>query len=308
MTKLNQRKDVTAEILVGAFILTILAVLLVITVVISQNRFFEKSYSLTASFPTVGGLREGEEVFLRGVKIGFVENMEFDAEENGVYVDMKLTRQVILYEGYDISVEVASMLGGMRIMISQGDPDAPRIPESEFSNLEGTPPQNVLKIATEAVQEIRSSLLDSGTLDNFNTLSENLASISTKIANGEGTIGKLITEDRLYREAEGLVASLNRTSADLEAIAKRVNEGEGTLGRLLDAEDTLYEDLQETIASLKTFSEDLAAQQGSVGRLIRDDTLYIKVESLVDEARATIDDFRETSPITTFSSIFFGAF
>jgi phospholipid/cholesterol/gamma-HCH transport system substrate-binding protein len=308
MSKLNQRKDVTAEILVGAFLLTILAVLLVVTVVISQNKLFEKSYLITATFPTVGGLREGEEVFLRGVKIGYVESIDFHIEQNGVQVDMRLTRPVKLYEDYEVNVEVSSMLGGMRVMISEGSPGLAEVPESSYSALQGTPPQNVLKIATQAVQEIRESLVGGGTLDNFNILSENLATISTKIAEGQGTIGKLVTEDDLYVEAQKLVEGLNKTSAELEQIARRLNEGEGTLGRLLSEDETFYQDLQEAVAALKSFSQDLAAQEGAVGRLIKDDSLYIKVETLVDEARATIDDFRETSPITTFSSIFFGAF
>ena len=308
MTKLSQRKDVTAEILVGAFIFTILAVLLVVTVVISQNKLFEKTYSITANFPKVGGLREGEEVFLRGVKIGFVETIAFDSEKNGVVVDMQLTRPLTLYEGYEIQVEVASMLGGMRVMISEGDDQASSLPEEAYSTLDGTSPQDVLAIATKAVQDIRESLVDGGTLDNFQTLSENLASISTKIAKGEGTIGKLVNDDTLYTQAEELVGELNKASVEFGEIAARINDGEGTLGKLVSADDTLYADLSDTLKSLKQFSEDLAAQEGVVGKLINDDTLYIKVETLVDEARATIDDFRETSPITTFSSIFFGAF
>gem|GEM_PF-5346456 len=37
-------------------------------------------------------------------------------------------------------------------------------------------------------------------------------------------------------------------------------------------------------------------------------TIYASATELVDEAHATVDDLRETSPITTFSRIFFGAF
>lgn len=343
MSKLNQRKDVTAEIMVGAFMFTILAVLLVLTVVISQNRIFEKTYSITAMFPQTGGLREGEEVFLRGVKVGYVETIKISETAAGVNVSMKLTRELNLYEGYVIEVEVASMLGGMRVMIEEGPNTAAPIPKEAYSELQGQSPQDVLALAADAVEEIKQSLVGDGTLDNLRVLSENLADISTKVSNGEGTIGRLVNEEGLYDEAEELVTSLNGISKDLGAVAARINLGQGTLGRLLSEDESLYEDLEATfanvrtvsnhlaegkgvigkllssddqfyedlratVASLRDFSEDLSAQDGTVGRLINDETLYIKVESLVDEARATIDDFRETSPITTFSSIFFGAF
>ena len=42
--------------------------------------------------------------------------------------------------------------------------------------------------------------------------------------------------------------------------------------------------------------------------MMQDDTMYNEVNDLVGEARAAIDDFRETAPIVTFTSIFFGAF
>ena len=36
--------------------------------------------------------------------------------------------------------------------------------------------------------------------------------------------------------------------------------------------------------------------------------LYQQIQALVREGRAALDDLRETSPVTTFTSIFFGAF
>lgn len=343
MSSLKQRKDVTAEILVGAFMFTILAVLLVVSVVISQNKFFEESYEVTANFSSVEGLREGEEVFLRGLKIGFVETIEIREGMPGVYVVMNLTQPVTLYQDYEVEVVVASMLGGMRVMIREGTPELGEIPEEAYARLEGKEIKNLLAAAGETVQEVQKSLADDGTLDNLEILAKNFADLSTTIANGEGTLGKLINEDTLYNEVTELATNLNTASKDVKEIAARMNQGEGTLGRLLSEDEALYEDLEkaianvrkvsqdladgkgalgkllssqddfyedlrDTLASLKIFSEDLAAQEGTIGKLINDETLYIKVESLVDEARSTIDDFRETSPITTFSSIFFGAF
>ena len=45
-----------------------------------------------------------------------------------------------------------------------------------------------------------------------------------------------------------------------------------------------------------------------MGRLLADDTMYQEFQSLLREGRAAVDDIRETSPITTFTSIFFGVF
>ena len=356
-SKKHKRNDVTTEIVVGAFMFIILVVLLTITVVISQNRLFQKTYTLTASFTNIGGLKEGEPIFLRGVKVGYVENINIAEEKMGVDVKMYLTKDVELYKDYKIFVEPSSMLGGMRLVIDEGSPSLGALSPDQREELQGQPARDVFREAAEVVELIRKTLIEDGTLDNINVMTENLTDITGKINRGQGTIGKLIQEDGLYTQAMDLMDSLSKASVDMETVAKdarvisgrlaegkgtlgkllsedegayqnvtntleqlsvastdarkimsRLENGEGTIGKLLSSDDEMYQDLQEAVAALKEVSVALSEQNGTVGKLINDETLYIKVESLVDEARATIDDFRETSPITTFSSIFFGAF
>lgn len=315
MSKPKKRNDVTTEIVVGAFMFSILVILLTITVVISQNKLFQKTYVLEAIFPNVGGLKEGEPVFLRGVRVGNVERIEMDDENTGVQVRMRLSRDFKLYEDYELYVEASSMLGGMRLIVDEGSSHLERIPKSEYENLVGSPAKDMLAEATKTIELIRESLVDGGVLEHINTLTKNLASISDKINSGEGTIGRLIQDEALYEEAQVLVANLGSAAEDFQAVAGdvksvtgRIADGKGTIGKLLSEDGALYQDVADTVASLKTFAGNLAEQEGTLARLINDEALYIKVVSLVDEARATIDDFRETAPITTFSSIFFGAF
>jgi len=350
MKKKKKHNDVTTEIVVGAFMFSILVILLTVTIVISQNKFFERTYSMTAVFPNVGGLKEGEPVFVRGVRVGNVERIEMDDTPGGVLVSLRLRRELKLHADYTIFVEPSSMLGGMRLVIDEGSRELPVVPPDDHQQLVGSPTRDLFGEATRTVEEIRQILIDEGILSNIGRLSENLADISDQIKKGEGTIGRLVQDDKLYEEALAMVSDLTGAAKDargitddIRTVTTRIAAGEGTMGRLLSEDDQLYEDLSKTLASvrdvterlaagegtigrllsgddevyedlrgimanLRQFSASLAEQQGTIARLIQEDTLYIKVESLVDEARATIDDFRETSPITTFSSIFFGAF
>ncbi len=346
----KRRNDVTTEIVVGAFMFTILVVLLTLTVVISQNKFWEKKVFLEALFPDVGGLKEGEGVFLRGVKIGNINRIEVDENEAGVRVRMRLTRDIRLYEDYSLVIQSSSMLGGMRLLIEEGSSSLPVVPEAEYMDLRGEPTPDLMGEATRTLESIRKSLVEEGTLDNIRDVSANLRDITAEVREGRGTIGRLIREDGLYEDARALVTDLKvsgghlrevttrlsegkgmigkllseddslyndlattlrelgTATADARRIIARLEKGEGSLGKLLSSDDTLYRDLADTLASLKAFSSDLARQQGTLGRLINEDSIYVKVEGLVDEARATLDDFRETAPLTTFTSIFFGAF
>jgi phospholipid/cholesterol/gamma-HCH transport system substrate-binding protein len=85
-------------------------------------------------------------------------------------------------------------------------------------------------------------------------------------------------------------------------------KGEGTMGRLLSEDDQVYKDLAATMANIRGISDSIAQGKGSMGKLMSDEALYLEFQSLLREGRAAVDDMRETSPITTFTSIFFGAF
>lgn len=303
-----RRTDVTTEIVVGAFMFVILIVLLTISVVISQNKFFEKSYKMRVNFENIGGLKTGEPVFLRGVRIGNVNRITVAEHGRGVDLELRLLRPVELYEDYRFIIESASMLGGMRLVIEEGSEGSDPLPETAYDSLKGQPISDLIGEATEVLQMLRESLVDDGILDDVKAFTSNLREISGKINEGEGSIARLINEGTVYEDLAASMTEVRGFTENARKIAERLEQGQGTLGKLLGEDDVMYQDLRKTMAALREFSESLNAQEGTLGLLITEDGLYRQVESLVDEARATLDDFRETSPITTFSSIFFGAF
>jgi phospholipid/cholesterol/gamma-HCH transport system substrate-binding protein len=129
-----------------------------------------------------------------------------------------------------------------------------------------------------------------------------LKGVAERLEKGQGTLGKLLSaDDTMYKDLSSSVASL-------KSISGRLEKGEGTLGRLLSTDDGLYKDLAASVASLKDIAQRIEKGEGSIGRLMKDEALYNEVKATVSEARAALDDYRETSPVVTFTSIFFGAF
>lgn len=308
MSSKKRRSDVTTEIVVGAFIFVILLVLLTLTLVVSQNRFFERAYYLDVHFEDIGGLRNGEPVFMRGVQVGNVNEINVPRNGRGVDLKLRLTRQIELHQDYRFIIEPASMLGGMRLLVDEGSETQPLLPEEGYASLKGQPVTNLLDEVTQTVHLIREALVDGGILEDVQGFTRNLRAISEKVDQGEGTIARLINDPGLHDQLLSLTENFNEVSADAKRVFARIELGEGTVGKLLSSDAQLYEDLSATIAGLREFTQRLTEEQGTLTLLMTEDVLYRKVESLVDEARATLDDFRETSPITTFSSIFFGAF
>lgn len=109
-------------------------------------------------------------------------------------------------------------------------------------------------------------------------------------------------------EGEKPVRLVQAAGQAVSTIRTALDKGQGLLGALVSDENVVYADIRDTVANLKHISSDVRNERGTVGKLIGDDELYLQASQVVQEARATLDDFRETAPVTTFTSIFFGAF
>ena len=106
---------------------------------------------------------------------------------------------------------------------------------------------------------------------------------------------------------DGVLEDFKVTMSQIRKIATKLGDGEGTLGKLIN-DDTVYNDVQQIAGNLRQISDTIAKGEGTLGKLVSDEELYMEFKALLREGRAAVDDIRETSPITTFTSIFFGAF
>lgn len=308
----KHNKDLSIEVLVGLFMFIILIALGVFTIVLSRQNFLQKKYPVTVVFEEVGGLREGDHVFVRGTQVGSIKSTHL--ERNHVFVRTDLDMPVEFREGYKIEIVASSMLGGKLMKIYEGPLDGDPIPAGEA--ILGEPPIDILDELGIAVTGIRGMadevaagegtlgkfLKDEDMYDQLRGIMENLNQVSGRLTSGEGMIGKLLAkDDRLYDD-------LQASAANLKSISDKINQGDGTLGRLLAKDDPLYDDLQASAANLRSVSEKVNQGGGTLGKLVEDDQLYDEAQKLLEELRAAIDDMRETSPVTTFSTILFGAF
>ncbi len=222
------------ELAVGAFMFVALLSLAFFTILLSRDNFFQKTYPLEVVFEDVMGLRDGDNVVVRGMVVGKVRKLVLQAD--GVHVRAALLRPINLKKDCTVEIIATSVLGGRYMQIEEGSA-AEALPAD--SVLRGQKPHDMIALASSVVADLKA--------------------ISSQIQAGQGTLGKLIYDDALYN--------------DLNEVAKKINSGQGTLAKL-----------------------------------VNDDELYEQAKKALIEVRAAVDDLRETSPIVTFASIYFGAF
>ncbi len=306
------KTDLSIEVLVGLFMFIILIALGVFTIVLSRQNLFQKKYPLQVVFEEVGGLREGDSVYLRGTQVGTVESTFLDNDH--VVVTSELDVPVSFRKGYKVEVISSSMLGGKMMKIYEGPLRADPLPDGEV--IAGEIPVDILEELGVAVVGIRQLsedvtagegtlgklLKDENMYDQFAGIMSNLNTVSERLSNGEGTLGKLMSaDDRLYQD-------LQSAAANIRSITERIEQKQGTLGKLLSDDSTMVEDMETSVANIRDITGKINSGEGTLGKLISDDQVYAEAEQLLAELRAAIDDMRETSPVTTFSSVFFGAF
>ncbi|NLE68193.1 MAG: MCE family protein [Lentisphaerae bacterium] len=336
MKQTSRIKELTMEVMVGTFMFAVLLGLCIFTIVLSREKFFSAAFPFEVVFEDVMGLRSGDNVVIRGMIVGEIKELKLS--DGGVLLRCETERPIRLREGFKIQIIASSILGGRYLQIDEGPVEGPEIPAG--AEIRGTPPKELMNEAAEVVAEVRKALKEKQTLENLGDAVESIKLISARINSGEGTIGRLVNDPQLYDDARdvvnelklsirerGLLAKLENSAANLEEVTDKINRGEGTVGMLVN-DDTLYNDaaaivsdlrasiqqrqllgnLEKSMANIEEITRKINQGEGTVARLVNDDDLYKEIQRTISDARAALDDLRETSPITTFSSVFFGAF
>jgi len=336
MKKDWRERELTMEIVVGAFVVMILLGLGYFTIILSKETWFSDKTEMHVTFKDVMGLRDGDSVVVRGMPIGKVKNLTLTESDkcSGVCVTLMLDSKLTMHDGYEIKIISTSILGGRQMHIDEGPFDAEVV---DLDIYRGREPYDIMEDAADIVNAARNEIIDGEVFANIRSITDHINDIVMRVNSGKGLLGAMISDDaefsrdiqgsvkslrtilagvedgkgligQLLAEDSGLAGDLEASMSDLRKILDRVEQGRGSLGKFVAEDATLYSDISETMASLKNITARIERGEGSIGRFIVEDTLYEEVEATVGEVRATIDDFRETAPITAFSSIFFGAF
>ena len=359
-----------SEVIVGFFMIGVLALLAYFTIIISGVDVVNGTSKVQrmAEFVDVGGLKLRDSVVMRGIPIGSVDKLGIT--KDGVSVTLLLQKNAVLHEGYSLDVVSGSLLGGNYLLLTDGT--GAELPENAI--LHGRTPTNWMRDLGEIVANLKESLHQDeirSIITNIQEATTSIRTVVTRVEQGEGTLGKLLSSDstlytdlsntvvnirsitekvdvgenslgRLLNDTGSIYTNLDATVANLRTITERVEQGEGTIGKLLSSDAALYQDLEktvanlkavtdrleqgngtlgklmkdenqlynnlnETVANLKIAAERLQKGEGTLGKLSADDKLYNEVQGLLQDVRQTVDNYRDTTPITAFASLLMGA-
>ena len=198
----------------GLFIVAALAVLVTgVFVIGSRESLFQSTYHVKAEFQNVAGLADGADVRVGGLHQGTVKQIQLPNQPDGkvtVTMDLDKGTHDVLKKDSIASIKSEGLIGDKYVEISFGSDNAPPLKNGDV--IASEPPLDVSNLVRKA-----DGLLDSAktAVTELDGTATNLKSISTKINDGQGTVGALINDKTIYQKANAGATALDE---DMEAL------------------------------------------------------------------------------------------
>ena len=230
-------------IIVGVFIFLGLIFLLAGILIIGNIReTFNTKMGVVSIFDDVAGLKEGNNVWYSGVKIGTVKNMNFFGKSQ-VEVSLNISTKSQKYIRKDAKVKISTdgIIGNKILVIYGGTTDFAQVEEGDTLAVE--------RMFTS--EDMINTLQDNN--ENLLTITSNIKVITNRLVDGDGTIGKLMKDTSMYTNLNAATVALQHATVKAE----------------------------QMISSLATFSSGLNKKGTLANELITDTTVFNSVKASV---------------------------
>lgn len=310
----------TLETRLGMFTAVIVIAAVLILETLGSFDSFRKGKRIHAHFQTAQELKVGDRVKLSGVEVGRVEKIELT--DSKVRVTMKLNKDAQVRTDSTAIIRFAGLMGQNFVLLSFGSKDAPFVKDGDELPSTEQPDLNDLmarlETAATGINDMARSFSAENLLGPVNDLVKlngsnvtetlaNMRAISSQIAEGRGTLGKLVMDDTLYTTTLNTVTNLQDTANDLRVVIADAKGGKGTVGKLL-TDDKLYNEATASMTHLKEVLEKVNKGEGTVGKLVNDDQFYRNAKltlQKLDKATDSIEDQGPLSVMGAFISTFY---
>ncbi|MEJ7646307.1 MAG: MlaD family protein [Chryseolinea sp.] len=259
-----------------------------------ENTVFNRTFTISAVFKNIEGLKEGDKVWLSGVKIGTVKHVQI-VSEGQVVVAMSLRdkQNEFIKENATAFIGSDGLVGNKIVVIRPGNSVAIVQDMDTINTFSPTDTQELINIAKDVGANTRS-------------LTDDIKLITARINKGEGLVGELLHEGPMAKELRQAVTSLrsagentNRATADLNTMLREINQGDGLVTKLINDSSyaTTFEAALNNVAEVgrntKVMSEELRTVIGklnngdnAIGVLLADTTFANKMKVTLDNAES----------------------
>jgi phospholipid/cholesterol/gamma-HCH transport system substrate-binding protein len=315
------------ETKLGIFVVLAVFAAVFIVEILGGTEMFTAGKHVVAEFNTAQDLKVGDSVKMAGVEIGRVEKIGLDVTNSKVTIIMKLRKDAMVKTDSTAIIKFTGLMGQNYVGVSFGTPSAPLASDSTVLQTQEQPDLSAIMAkldnAASGIATVANSFsgdrIDNilGPLTDFmkqnsaplTATISNIKNVSSQIAAGQGTVGKLIYEDSLYTTAMGTVSNLQDTITSAHAmidsthaIVDGISAGKGTIGKLM-TDDALYTSTASSMTNLNQILIKINQGNGTVGKLVNDQEFYKNAKLSLQKLDKAADGLEDTGPLSVIGTM-----
>lgn len=287
------------ELKIGVFAVTVLVVSFFMINYLRGEDIFNREIEVSSRFETLEGLVASAPVYIKGYKAGKVSEVQYDPQTEDFKVTCSISKDFRIPSDSRMTIYSVDIMGGKGVKIDLGtsaalaaDGDS-LTPAFEAGLMDG------LAAGIGPLMDNVNSLLDS--------LNTTVAGVNKMLSdrNQEHISSMLAHLDDTMADLERLSSAVGGKSEEIEAVIENVSALSSRFGGIADQVDTTLAgvssiigtvngtDIEGLVASLRNLLDSINDPEGTVGRLMSDDSVYNSVDSLLVDIDGLVRKIQE---------------
>lgn len=302
---------ISSEAKVGLIGVATLALLIWGINYLKGKNILNSSYTLHAYYEHAGGLEKSSPVLMQGMKIGYIDNIELhQGLSKPVHAILHVEKQYPVFMGSSAILFSADLLGtravriessGTGVYMEHNDTILTGIEADMFASLSAQVKPvmeqiGVLSVSLDSVVHKFDRLLESegtaGTLQDLRNIS---ASLSSSLS-PEGSLYES------FNNLESFTSMLESQEEEFKSMITHLN----AISEALDSAgiDRIARELENASGAFNQLLVQLNSGEGSMGKLLYSDSLYVQLQSLVSNLDSLVTDLNENPQDYVHFSLF----
>lgn len=284
-----QKKLTRQTVKIGFFTLLAIVILYLGITYLKGLSISARSKTYYVAMNDVTGINVATRVFVNGYKVGSVRKMEYDYLNNGeTILTLTLDPDIKLPQGTQVQVAQTLLSGALVNLV------LPEVETGAYLNAKDTIPMSTHRSAKSLEQlqsefvprlsttlsRMDSVLLQANAILSNPNIEPTLADVRQSAQHINASSAQL---QQSLRSLPTIMGRIDHTSANVESFASRLDS--------LQLQETVA-NLESTSRELKSFTQRLNQSDGTVGRLLNEDGLYNRIDSVTTSLDALIQDIK----------------
>ena len=287
------------ELKIGIFVVVIMTASFFLINYLRGEDIFDNEYEVVGRYDNVEGLVASAPVYIKGYKAGKVSEVNYVTDSGNFEVICSISKDFQVPNDSKMVIYAMDVMGSKAVKIDFGQAD--RLAQDGDLLASGFE-QGLLDRLGASIQPLIAKV--GNTLDSLSVLvsgvnkvlsESNVRSIEGTLANLESTMSnvKSITAviDGRSSELDAFVADLAAFSGKFEGIAEKIDSTMTGVNSVVGQLDE--SDLKGLVSSFKSLVDNVNDPDGSINKLMKDDSVYNSVDSLLNDVNVLVKKIQE---------------